>query len=125
MSILFMAVVAITVLANSAMAVADLTRARFVLANSAEVGVPRSWLPLLAVLKVAGAAGLLLGVVALPYLAVAAAAGLVAFYVGAIAAHIRARVFYNIAFPGACLALALASLALSIANADRNPVMGP
>jgi hypothetical protein len=61
--------------------------------------------------------------VALPYLAVAAAAGLVAFYVGAVAAHIRARVFYNIAFPGAYLALAAASLAMSIANADSNPVM--
>ena len=123
MSTVHEAVVAITVLANAAIAVADLTRARFVLANSAEVGVPQSWLPLLAALKAAGAAGLLIGIVALPYLAVAAAAGLVAFYVGAVAAHVRARVFYNIAFPGAYLALAAASLALSIANADSSPVM--
>ena len=38
---------------------ADLAKAEFVLANSAEVGVPRSLLPLLAALKGAGAAGLL------------------------------------------------------------------
>ena len=120
---LYVAVVAITVLANAAIVVADLTGARFVLANSAEVGVPRSWLPLLAALKAAGAAGLVLGIVALPHLAIAAAAGLVAFYVGAVAAHVRARVFHNIAFPGAYLALAAASLALSIATADSNPVM--
>ncbi len=123
MSTLYVTVVAITVLANTAIVVADLVRARFVLANSAEVGVPPSWLPLLAALKAAGAAGLVLGVLALPYLAVAAAAGLVAFYVGAVAAHVRARVFYNIAFPGAYLALAAASLALSIVNVDSNPVM--
>ena len=120
---LYVAVVAITVLANAAIVVADLTGARFVLANSAEVGVPRSWLPLLAALKAAGAAGLVLGIVALPHLAIAAAAGLVAFYVGAVAAHVRARVFHNIAFPGAYLALAAASLALSIATAGSNPVM--
>jgi hypothetical protein len=123
MSTVHVAVVAITVLANAAVAVADLTRARFVLATSAEVGVPESWLPLLAALKAAGAAGLLIGVLALPCLAVAAAAGLVAFFVGAVAAHVRARVFHTIGFPVAFLTLAAASLALSLANADSNPVV--
>jgi DoxX-like family len=117
MSTVHLAVVAATVLANAAVVVADLVRAPFVLKNSAEVGVPPSWLPRLATLKAAGCAGLVLGTVALPPLAVAAATGLVAFYVGAVAAHVRARVLYNIAFPGAYLALALASLALTIADA--------
>jgi DoxX-like family len=117
MSAVHLAVVAVTVLANAAVVVADLVRAPFVLQNSAEVGVPPSWLPLLASLKAAGAVGLVLGTVVSRPLAVAAATGLVAFFVGAVAAHVRARVFHNIAFPGAYLALALASLALAVGDA--------
>ena len=105
----------ITILINAGMAVADLAKADFVLANSDEVGVPRSFLPLLATLKAAGAAGLLLGLLGVGVLGIAAAAGLVGFFVVAIAVHIRARVFYNLAFPGAYLALAIASLSLAIA----------
>ena len=44
-------------------------------------------------------------------LGLAAAIGLVLFFVGAVAAHVRARVFHNIAFPLAFLALASASAA--------------
>ena len=114
MSTVHVVVAIVTILANAGIAVADLAKADFVLANSAEVGVPRSWLPFLAVLKLAGAAGLLLGLLWIPALGVAAAAGLVAFYVGAVAAHLRARVLYNIAFPGTFLALAAASLVLAV-----------
>jgi hypothetical protein len=117
-SSVYVVVVAITALANVAIAIADYARAGFVLANSAEVGVPRSWLPFLATAKLAGAAGLVLGLVAAPGLGVAAAVGLVAFYVGAVAAHLRARVFHNLAFPGLYLALATASLVLALTNAD-------
>ncbi|MCZ0206459.1 DoxX family protein [Streptomyces achromogenes] len=105
---------AITLLANAGIAVADFLGAGFVLANSAEVGVPRTWLPWLATLKAAGAAGLLLGLAGVPFIGVAAATGLVLFFVGAVAAHIRARVYDNIAFPGAYLALAAASLVLAV-----------
>ncbi len=45
-----------------------------------------------------------------------AGAGLVLFFVGAVAAHIRARVYYNIAFPGGYLAMAAAALALAVAR---------
>ncbi len=124
MSSVYVVVVAITALANVAIAIADYARAGFVLANSAEVGVPRSWLPFLATAKLAGAAGLVLGLVAAPGLGVAAAVGLVAFYVGAVAAHLRARVFHNLAFPGLYLALATASLALALTNADGAPSAG-
>jgi hypothetical protein len=86
MSTLHLVVVAATVAANTAVVVADLVRAPFVLTNSSEVGVPPSWLPLLAVLKAAGCAGLVIGTAALPPLAVAAAGGLVAFFLGAVAA---------------------------------------
>ncbi len=47
-----------------------------------------------------------------PGLPIAAAIGLICFFIGAITAHIRARVFYNVAFPGAYLALAVACLTL-------------
>lgn len=112
----YIVVTLVTAAVNAAIVVADLARARFVLANSAEVGVPREALPLLAALKGAGAAGLVLGLPGPDAIGVAAAAGLVAFYVGAVAAHVRARVFHNIAFPGAYLVLAVASLALALTN---------
>jgi hypothetical protein len=38
----------------------------------------------------------------------------VAFFVVAIAFHVRARVFYNLAFPAAYLAMATLSLAFAV-----------
>ncbi|MFG2004994.1 DoxX family protein [Spirillospora sp. NPDC048911] len=113
MFLTYVVVTVITVAANAGIAIADLARAKFVLANSEEVGVSPSWVPLLGALKVAGAAGLILGLLGVRLIGVAAAAGLVLFFVGAIVAHVRARVFYNIAVPGGFLALAIASLALA------------
>ncbi|MEU5422622.1 DoxX family protein [Streptomyces sp. NPDC001407] len=116
---MFLAYVTITlvaVVANAGIAVADFSRAGFVLANSAEVDVPPSWLPWLATLKAAGAAGLLLGLLGVRAVGVAAAVGLVLFFAGAVAAHIRARVYRNIGFPGAYLGLAAASLVLAVAR---------
>lgn len=97
---------------TAAIAVADLIPAGFVLANSAEVGVPPSWLPVLGAVKLAGAGGLIVGLLGLPVLGIAAAAGLVLFFVGAVATHLKAHVLYKIAFPGAYLCLSAASLAL-------------
>jgi DoxX-like protein len=114
--LIYTAVTSITIAVNAGMAAADFARAKFVLANSAEVGVPPSWLPTLAVLKTAGAAGLVLGLLGVQFISIAAAAGLVLFFIGAMTAHIRARVYYNIAFPGTYLLLAVASLALSITH---------
>jgi hypothetical protein len=110
----YVAVTVVTILANASIAVADFRRAQFVLANSSEVGVPQSWLPLLAGLKAAGAAGLLLGLSGVPFVGIAAAGGLVLFFAGALAAHVRARVLHNIAFPGVYFVLAVASLALAV-----------
>jgi len=103
------AVTVACVIANAGVAVADFARAQFVLANSAEVGVAPRWIPYLAALKMAGAIGLLLGMVAAPWLGLAAATGLVAFFVGAVGVHVRTRVLHNIAFPAAFLALAVAA----------------
>ncbi|OBI27679.1 DoxX family protein [Mycobacterium sp. E2238] len=117
MNTAYVAVTLVTAASTAGIAVADLIPAGFVLANSAEVGVPRSWLPALGAVKLAGAAGLivgLVGLVGLPVLGIAAATGLVLFFVGAVVTHLRARVLYNIAFPGAYLCMSVASLALMV-----------
>lgn len=114
MFIAFAIVTVITIVLNAGMAIADFSRARFVLANSAEVGLSPSLLPLLATLKAAGAAGLLLGVLGAQFIGIAAAIGLVLFFTGALAVHFRARVFYNIAFPGTYFTAAVASLVLAV-----------
>ncbi|CAL9478104.1 DoxX family protein [Streptomyces sp. enrichment culture] len=109
-------VTGLAIVANAGIAVADFSRAGFVVANSSEVGVPQTWLPWLGALKAAGAAGLLLGLLGVPGVGVAAATGLVLFFVGAVAAHVRARVYYNFAFPGGYLALAAGALVLDVAR---------
>jgi len=101
-------------LANAWAAVADLAHAKFILTNMNEVGVPRSWLPALGTLKLAGAVGLLLGPFGIPFIGVAAATGLVLFFTGALVTHLRARVFYNLAFPGGYWLLAIASFVLAV-----------
>ncbi|BBX61819.1 hypothetical protein MSAS_09930 [Mycobacterium saskatchewanense] len=116
MTSVFVLITLTTAVVTAAIAVADLIPARFVLANSAEVGVPRSWLPGLAALKLAGAAGLVAGLLGPRALGIAAATGLVLFFVGAVITHLRARVLYNLAFPGAYLALSAATLALMVAR---------
>ncbi|MGW4252612.1 DoxX family protein [Streptomyces californicus] len=97
--------------ANLGIAIADYGRAPFVLANSAEVRLPSAVLPYVATLKLAGGAGLVIGLLGAHPLGLAAGVGLVVFFIGAVIAHIRARVFHNIAFPGVFLALAAASTA--------------
>ncbi|WP_026929659.1 DoxX family protein [Glycomyces tenuis] len=109
-------VTVLTIAANVWAAVIDFMKADPVVANSDALGLPRSWLFWLGVLKLAGAAGLTLGLLGLRPLGVAAALGLVLFFVGAIIAHLRARVLGNIPFPGVFLALAVATLALTAAQ---------
>jgi hypothetical protein len=116
MNTAYVAITLTTAIVTAGIAVADFIPARFVLANSAEVGVPRSWLPALGAAKLAGAGGLVVGLAGLPALGIAAAAGLVLFFLGAVATHLRARVVYNIAFPGGYLLLSAASLALMVAQ---------
>ena len=70
---------------------------------------------MLGTLKRAGALGLLVGL-GLPVIGIAAATGLVLYFIGAVIAHLRARVLYNIAFPGAYLGLSAASLVLLAAK---------
>ena len=111
----YVVIAILTIVANAWATAADLLPAGFVLGNMAEVGVPRSWLVPLGLLKGAGAAGVLIGLLGVRPLGIAAAVGLVLFFSGALATHIRAHVFHNIAFPGMYFALAAASAALAVA----------
>ena len=115
MSTAHLVVTVLAIVVTAAIAVADLVRAEFVLANAASVGVPESWLLPLGLLKAAGAAGLAIGLVGVPVVGVAAAVGLTLFFVGAVVTHLRAR-NYALGFPGAYLALAVASLATGLAS---------
>lgn len=99
----------VCIAANAMVAVADYLKAGFVLKNSAEVHVPVRAIPYLATLKLAGAAGLTIGLVAMPWLGVAAGVGLTLFFVGAIVVHIKTGVLYNLAFPTVFLLLAITS----------------
>ncbi|MER7843638.1 DoxX family protein [Kitasatospora sp. NPDC096077] len=114
MSVALVIVTVVAIAANAGIAAADFAKAPFVLANSAEVRVKREWVPWLAALKTAGAAGLLIGLVGYPPLGVAAAVGLVLFYLGAVATHVHTRVLHNLYFPAGYLALAVATLALTV-----------
>ncbi|MFI5774140.1 DoxX family protein [Streptomyces sp. NPDC051658] len=58
-----------------------------------------TWLPMLATLKAAGAVGLAVGLLGFRVIGIAAAIGLVLFFIGAMAAHLRARVFTILPFP--------------------------
>ena len=90
MSNAYVAVTVLAIVATGAIAAADLMRAEFVLTNSANVGVPESWLTPLGLVKAAGAAGLVLGLAGVPLIGTAAALGLTLFFVGAIVTHLRA-----------------------------------
>jgi hypothetical protein len=109
-SVVYGAIIAAAIVANTGAALADFTRADFALANSVRVGVPSSWLPILGTLKVAGAAGLLLGLLGIPYIGTAAAIGLVLFFLGAIGFHLRAREHHHIITTVGYLVLATAAL---------------
>ena len=115
-TVLFVLITVATIVANVGAAAADFTQADFALANSARVGVPSTWLPALGTLKIAGAAGLLLGLLGVRYIGIAAAAGLVLFFLGAIGVHLRAREHRHIITTAGYFLLAAASLAASVAH---------
>jgi hypothetical protein len=79
------------------------------------VGVPEDRLNLLAVVLLAGAAGLLLGLAWAP-IGVAAAAALVVYFAIAIAAHVRADDIANLPTPVTMESLAIAALVLHSAT---------
>ncbi|GAC1645701.1 MAG: hypothetical protein NVS4B12_11990 [Ktedonobacteraceae bacterium] len=73
------------------------------------VGVPLRWLPWLATLEFAGAAGLLIGIVWWP-LGIAAAIGVVLYFLGASIGHVRVKDFKGLPTPIVILLVALVIL---------------
>ncbi|WP_248910729.1 DoxX family protein [Halocatena marina] len=85
-----------------------------ILESMAEVDVKESWLPVLGILKAAGALGLLIGIgVPVPSIGTAAAVGLVVYFVGAAIVHLHAG-DYSISGQHVYLLLAVATLVLSL-----------
>ena len=105
--IIIAAVLALLLLASAA---AKLRRdPRVVQSIHETVGVPLRFLPHLAALEIAAAAGLLIGLAWAP-LGVAAAGGAVLYMIGAVIGHARVRDLKGIAGPTLPLALAIAAL---------------
>ena len=80
-----------------------------------KIGFPADKLWLLATAELAGAAGLLLGLFWWP-LGVAAAIGVMAYFIGAVASHLRKR-DWNITPPGVLLVAGTAALVLRAVTA--------
>ncbi|MBB6349738.1 DoxX family protein [Nonomuraea muscovyensis] len=92
-----------------------LAKEKGVTTTMTELGVPLSWFPLLAVLKIAGALGLLAGIFYRP-LGIAAAAGVVLYFVGAVITHLRAKDVKGTVIPTVLVGVSTAPLLLAIAS---------
>jgi DoxX-like family len=77
--------------ANGFSGIAAMLHFKPILPGMARAGVPESWLTFpIGTLKTAGAIGLLLGLVDVPWIGAAAAIGLVGFFICALYTHLRA-----------------------------------
>jgi hypothetical protein len=115
---MFLATVLVSALLAALMAYAavrKLSHRPEVVASYARVGVPEDRLNLLAATLLAGAAGLLVGLLWAP-LGIAAAVAVVVYFLVAIAAHIGSDDLANVPTPVAMETLAVAAAALRIAS---------
>ncbi len=108
----YIIVIVMAAAANSYAATLDFLRSQKILASMARLGVPKSWLPRLGMLKAAGALGLLVGL-GVPLIGTAAAIGLILFFVAAIITHLRAH-DRSFGLAAAFLLLAVAALVLRL-----------
>ena len=95
-------------------AVRKLSHDERVVESYARVGVPEDRLNHLAAILLAGAAGLVAGLVWTP-LGIAAAAGVLCYFLAALAFHVRANAIGNMLTPLVYAAMAAVALALHIA----------
>jgi DoxX-like protein len=103
-------------LATANSAVAKLRRNERVVGGLAAAGVPASWFVPLALLNLAGAIGLWIGIAWRP-LGIAAATGLVLYFAGALIAHLRTRDLKGMPVPAALLVIAALALTFGILSA--------
>lgn len=92
-------------------AVSVLVRAGWIQKPLTDYGVPRSWWPWLGAAKLAGSAGLLVGLF-VPVLGVAAAIGLIVYFTGAVITVVRAHWYTHIPYPLIYVAPVIAVLVL-------------
>jgi hypothetical protein len=115
---LFVATVIVSILLASLLAFAavrKLSHRPEVVATYVRVGVPEDKLDYLAIILLAGAAGLILGLFWGP-IGVAAGVGVVCYFLVAIASHIRANDEENLPTPVVIETIAVAALALRLAT---------
>jgi DoxX-like family len=107
------------IVANSFSGVGAAVHLKSIMPAMERAGVPVSWLTFpIGTLKIAGALGLLLGLVGVPLIGTAAAIGLILFFVCAIYTHVRAGDYsVNFGLANAFLLLAVAAFVLDLANA--------
>jgi len=121
---MFIAYIAVTLLAaavNIYAAINDFTRPDWLLANMNKLGVRESLLPILGILKAAGALGLLIGF-RVPLIGIASAVGLTLFFIGAIVTHLLARDYsLGNGVPVIFLVVALGTLVLEVYG--RKPIV--
>jgi uncharacterized membrane protein YphA (DoxX/SURF4 family) len=96
-------------------AAGKLTKNPKIVENMTKLNVPATLVPKLAVLEIAGAVGLLVGL-AVPALGAAAAIGVILYFVGAITYHVRAH-DKELAAPAVLMLVAVAALVLRLATA--------
>ena len=113
MFIAYLAVTLLAVVLNGSAAVANLIGHEYPKREADRNRVPRSWVRPLGLLLGAGTVGLLLGVV-VPAIGVLAASGLVAYFLVALGAHVRAH-NYALAAWAVYFGTAVAALAVSVA----------
>jgi DoxX-like protein len=114
---MFVAYVIVTLLAaaiNLYAATNDFRRPDWLLGNMNKLGVRESSLPVLGILKAAGALGLLIGF-RVPLIGIASAVGLTLFFIGAVITHLRARDYsLGNGVPVIFLAVVIAALVLEV-----------
>lgn len=112
----YIGVSVLTIIAVSISAAAFFRPPEAILTSMAEVDVKESWLPILGILKAAGALGLLIGIgVPVPSLGTAAAVSLVVYFAGAAIVHLRAG-DYSVSGQHVFLLLAVATLVLDMVS---------
>lgn len=106
----------LTIIAVGISAAAFFRPPEAILESMAEVDVKESWLPVLGILKAAGALGLLIGIgVPMPSVGTVAAVGLVVYFIGAVIVHLRAG-DYSVSGQHVYLLLAVATLVLDLVS---------
>jgi hypothetical protein len=114
----YVVVAVLAIAANGFSGIAAIAHFKPILPPMARAGVPESWLTFpIGTLKVAGAVGLLLGLVGVPLVGTAAAIGLILYFVCALYTHIRASDYsFQFGLANGFLALAVAALVLDLAT---------